>query len=574
MKVVLTTLNAKYIHTSLGLRYLREACRQAGREVAVREYSINQDGLTVLGDLCRDKPDVVAIGCYIWNRIQVESLVDSLRQVLPGVHIVLGGPEVGFTPAEALQAMPGADAVILGEGEQALPAWLDVLEGKQAASAIRGVAWREKGTVVVQGKPQAVAPLTLLPFPYVEEEMPALAGRILYYETSRGCPFSCQYCLSSAQQGVRYLPLPRVQEEIAFFMRHGVKQVKLVDRTFNAKREHFLPLWHWLASLEGEINFHFEIAAGLLTAEDLAFLATVPPGRFQLEIGVQSTYEPTLAEIQRRNHWPQLQQAVATLRRAGNMHLHLDLIAGLPREGWQQFRQSFNDVFALRPHMLQLGFLKLLPASGLRQQAREYGYRFLRRAPYTVLASDALAPAEVRQLRLVEEAVEQLYNAGRFRYALEYLLRCHQADAFACFAAIAAYWDEERLDLSAHGVRGWYGQLLRYAQRRLGADQAVQLREWLRLDALLSDGGQQRPPELNWNGAVWDEVKNAFWRDEARVRRYLPEYVFGSWRELKRKYQLEFLQLPGADGVVRPQGWLVRYDLPGGAVAGEVELDV
>ena len=224
MKVVLTTLNAKYIHTSLGLRYLRESSKALGHDVVFKEYSINQELLTIVGDICRERPDVVALGCYIWSRTLVEELVDSLKQVLPQSQIVLGGPEVGFTPQEALEAMPGADAVILGEGETVLPQWLEVCAGKRQAETVNGVAWRKEGRIVVQGGPQAQTDLAQLPFPYQEEEMASLQGRILYYETTRGCPFSCQYCLSSAQDGVRYLPLARIKEEVLFFLRHGVKQ--------------------------------------------------------------------------------------------------------------------------------------------------------------------------------------------------------------------------------------------------------------------------------------------------------------------------------------------------------------
>lgn len=573
MKVVLTTLNAKYIHTSLGLRYLRESSKALGHDVVFKEYSINQELLTIVGDICRERPDVVALGCYIWSRTLVEELVDSLKQVLPQSQIVLGGPEVGFTPQEALEAMPGADAVVLGEGETVLPQWLEVCAGKRQAETVNGVAWRKEGRIVVQGGPQAQTDLAQLPFPYQEEEMASLQGRILYYETTRGCPFSCQYCLSSAQDGVRYLPLARIKEEVLFFLRHGVKQIKFVDRTFNARKDHYRPLWSWLASLEGDINFHFEIAAGLLEQEDLDFLATVPVGRFQLEIGVQSTHEPTLEEIQRRNYWEKLQQAVSFLRRQNNMHLHLDLIVGLPYEGWGEFHRSFNEVFALRPHMLQMGFLKMLPASGLRQRAAVYQYRFLQKPPYTVLASNAMSAEEIRKLRLVEDIVEHVYNGGRFQQALNYLLACWQQDAFACFSSIAAYWDEERLDLAAMGVRGWYRNLLAYAQWRWGEEKQGVLREWLRLDALLSDGGQQRPPELNWNGSEWEGEKQAFWRDEEAVRQYIPEYAFGSWRELKRKYHLEFLFLPGPDGRVERHNWLVRYDLSEGSLAQEVQLD-
>lgn len=541
----MATLNAKYIHSSLALRCLKSSCRQACSELAVREYTINNEPLQVLGDIYRAAPDVLGLACYIWNVGATLDLAAMVKKVLPDTVVVLGGPEVTYGAGDVLAANPAVDYVIQGEGEAALAALLTALERGQGAQEVAGVAFR-RGETVVEGTPQVSGDLNALPFAYSQADMAELAGKIIYYESSRGCPYSCQYCLSGAAGGVRFLDVERVKRELDFFIANGVRQVKFVDRTFNARREHYLPILEFLAAKDCATNFHFEIAADILDSEVLAFLRQVPPGRFQFEIGVQSTHPPTLAAISRHNDWPRIVAAVGELRAAGNSHLHLDLIAGLPYEDFERFGKSFNDVYSLRPHMLQLGFLKLLKGSGLRRREREHGYVFMDGAPYEVLANRYISYGEIRRLKILEEMFGQLYNSGRFAATLDWLVGMRGGDAFGLYSELAAYWEERDLHLAAHSAKGLFGHLAGFCRAKW-PEQAALWSDLLKYDALAREGGTVRPEFLNWNGDAWQAEKNAFWRDEETVRRYLPGFVFTTWRELKKRYHLEVFahDIPG-----------------------------
>ncbi|SDF37304.1 Radical SAM superfamily enzyme YgiQ, UPF0313 family [Sporolituus thermophilus DSM 23256] len=540
VKVLLLTLNAKYIHSSLALRYLREYCRPVCADIVVKEYSINNGLLDILGDIYREKPGVIGMACYIWNIEMTLTLAGLIKKVLPDTAIVLGGPEVSYDPAEVMVSHAAVDYIVQGEGEETLYRLLCSLQSGKGVAQIEGLAYRHEGRVVVNGGPQIVHDLSCIPFPYSDEDMAQLADKIIYYESSRGCPFSCQYCLSSATTGVRFFPLERVYRDMEFFIRHDVKQVKFVDRTFNAKKEHYFPLWQFLARQNCRTNFHFEIAADILDDEVLAFLAQVPPGRFQFEIGVQSTYEPTLAEIKRRNDWSRIARNVLKLRSYANIHLHLDLIVGLPYETYERFGRSFNDLYALQPHMLQIGFLKLLKGSGIRQRAGQHGYVFMDTAPYQVLANNYLTYGEVRKLQILEEVFNQTYNSGRFPATLRWLVDCYSGDAFRLYGDLASYWEERGLNSFSHSAKSVFGYVAEFCRyHRLNDAICLQL---LKFDALAGEGGV-RPEFLPWNGDEWEQVKTRFWRDEATVRRYLPDYCFTSWREIKRNYHIEVFEI-------------------------------
>ncbi len=536
VKVVLTTLNAKYIHSSLALRSLAASCRQDGLDITVKEYTINNELLTILGDLWREKPSVVGLACYIWNTDLTLALVRLLKKVLPATTVVLGGPEVSYDSRQLMADNPEVDYIILGEGEETLAALLAALAVGKPVTGIAGLAWRNGG--IHASQPRVVASLDSLPFAYRDADMAELKDKIIYYETSRGCPFACRYCLSGATTGVRFLSGERVRRELAFFIAHGVKQVKFVDRTFNAKKAHYLPILHFLASRDTATNFHFEIAADLLDEAVLAFLRTVPPGRFQFEIGVQSTNPATLDAIERKNDWPRIVAGVGGLRAGGNSHLHLDLIAGLPYEDYRRFGESFNDVYRLRPDMLQLGFLKLLKGSGIRRQAADHGYIFADAAPYEVLANNYLAYADIRRLKIIEEVLNQTYNSGRFTATLAWLVAAWQDDAFAFYEALAVYWEEGDLHMTAHSGKG-LARILADFCRTVKPELAATVREFLKFDALLTDRGAVRPAFLPWDGEAWQAAKTAFWREEAIVRKYLPDYTFTSWRDVKNSFHLE-----------------------------------
>lgn len=537
MRVLLATLNAKYVHSAPALYSLRRYCLKVCPEIAVREYTINNELSVILGEIYREKPDVLGLACYIWNVDMTMALAGLVKKVLPGMVVILGGPEVSYDPVPVMEQHPAVDYIVQGEGEETLAALLADLGAGRVPQDIAGLAFR-RGDGVVAGCPQVVGDLASIPFPYDATDIAGLRGRIVYYESSRGCPYSCQYCLSSATAGVRFLPVKRVLAELAFFIAQGVRQVKFVDRTFNARRDHYLPIIEFLAAQDTDANFHLEIAADLLDGEALALFAAAPRGRFQLEIGVQSTHEQTLAAIRRHNDWPRLVANVEALKAAGNIHIHLDLIAGLPYEDYRRFGQSFNDVYALKPHMLQLGFLKMLKGSGIRGEARDHGYIYTDGAPYEVLANKYITYAEIRRLKILEEMFNQLYNSGRFPAILAWLVAERGGDAFALYEALAGYWEEHGLHLVAHSGANLVRHLDGFCRENL-PDRADLCRQFIKFDVLCGDRDAGQPDFLPWDGPEWAEAKTAFWRDETTVRRYLPDFVFTSWREIKKNYHLE-----------------------------------
>lgn len=533
MKVVVTTLNAKYIHSSLCLRYLEKYCQ--GRMAIERmEFTINQEKLFILRELYNARPDVVGFSSYIWNADDVLEIAEMLKSVLPEVTIVFGGPEVMYETAEFFEHHPFVDYLVLGEGEEAFASLLEALRDDRDVMIDGVIGRREGGKAVIQ----QIADLTTIPFPYDETDMAELGDKIIYYETSRGCPFSCRYCLSGGEMGVRFLPFERVQRELDFFIRHNVRQVKFVDRTFNAKKAHFMPILRYLLSVDCDTNFHFEVAADLLDDEVLELLVQMPKGRVQLEIGVQSTHLPTLREVRRVNHWDRIVYAVKTLQRAGNIHLHLDLIVGLPEEGYTRFGESFNDVYALQPEMLQIGFLKLLKGCGLERRASQYDYVAMKKAPYQVLAGRWLTYDEMRRLQLLEDVFEHLYNSGKMKYALAVLIRLYGKGAFAFYEALTEFWVANDLHRVAHKTKNLYAYVYHFCEEAM-PEHAVICREVLRFNELLLEKGNIRAEVLEVSELAYEEEKNAFWHEDETVRKYLPEFKFTTWRDLQSKYRIE-----------------------------------
>lgn len=537
MKIVLTTLNAKYSHSSLALRYLREYCRPSGN-IVIREFTINNRLLEILSQIYAEQPAVIGLACYIWNIGMTLELADLLKKVLPDTVIVLGGPEVSYNPAEIMADNKAVDYIVQGEGEETLYRLLDRLKTKSGTAGISNLTWRDRQSVVSTGGAGIIEELCRIPFPYHDEEMAVLKDKIIYYESSRGCPFACQYCLSSTTSGVRFLPVDRVIRDLSFFIKHNVRQVKFVDRTFNANKAHYLPLLKFIAAQDCRTNFHFEIAADLLDEESLSVLQTMPQGRVQLEIGVQSTHEPTLAKIKRKNNWKKIVDHVTKLRSFGNIHIHLDLIVGLPEEDYERFGRSFNDVYRLRPHMLQIGFLKLLKGSGIRCTAEEHRYIYMESAPYQVLGNQYLSYGEIRKLHLLEEVFEQIYNSGRFSYSLNCFIETHGKAAFAFYTQLTEFWEANQLHLVAHSAKALYGHLFDFCQNHLRMSRLL-CAELLKFDALMNDRGLIKPEMLDWNEAKWNEETTRFWRNTQLVQKYIPDYQFCTWRDLKRKYHIE-----------------------------------
>ncbi|MDF2571871.1 MAG: B12-binding domain/radical domain protein [Sporomusa sp.] len=543
MKVLLSTLNAKYIHSSLAMRYLASYCQDSGCSVTVREYTVNNGLLEILSDIYTCQADVIGLACYIWNIEASLELARLIKKVQPKAVVILGGPEVSYQPEDLLSAQEEVDYIILGEGEQTLKMLLAALSKGQNFKGIPGVAYRIEGAIIA-GQPQVVTNLDTIPFPYTDEDMSSLRDKILYYESSRGCPFSCQYCLSSATVGVRFLAQERIFSDLQFFVDHDVRQVKFVDRTFNARKEHYFPILKFLAAQTCRTNFHFEIAADIWDEEVLEFLHHVPPGRFQFEIGIQSTNEQTLAAINRHNHWSKIVENVSRVRDYGNIHLHLDLIVGLPHEDLAVLAKSFDDVYSLQPEMLQIGFLKLLKGSGIRKNAADHGYVYMDSAPYEVLSNNYLDYSQIRKIKILEDIFEQVYNSGRFKYSMSWLIALSGGGAFNFYYKLAYYWEQRGYHRVAHSAKTLYKHMAEFCA--VFYPSAVhEYQELLKFDALLSEQGTVRPEFLSWNqmnqasADKWAELKTAFWRDSDRVRRYLPNFMFTTWRELKKSAHIE-----------------------------------
>lgn len=536
MKVILTTLNAKYTHSSLALRYLKEYCKPVC-EVEIKEFSINNSILDILSQIYQTKPNTVGFACYIWNIEMTIKLVNLLKKVLPDITIICGGPEVSYQPEEFLRENESVDCIIQGEGEETLYHLLAQLKLGKRIEGIPALTYYNQKNEMVSSHPIVVENLDTIPFPYHDEEMAELKDKIIYYESSRGCPFSCQYCLSSATQGVRFFSINRVLDELRFFIRHDVRQVKFVDRTFNAKKSHYIQILKFLVGQNCKTNFHFEIAADLLDDEVLDVLALMPVGRVQLEIGVQSTNKVTLDKICRNNNWDKIVYNVMRILAFNNIHLHLDLIIGLPNEDYKSFQKSFNDVYNLKPHMLQIGFLKLLKGSGISLNRKKHEYVFMDTAPYQILSNKYMSYEEVRKLHILEEVFEQYYNSGRFRNATQLLIDLIDGNAFRFYDTLTEYWQERGFHLIAHTTKSLYKYLYEFCEEKY-PEKAELLKEILKFDALLSDKAGIRPDFLDWNEEKYNTKTSYFWREKV-AEKYLDQYKFTTWRDIKKKYHIE-----------------------------------
>ena len=419
MKISLVAINAKYIHSNLAVFCLEAYAKAHGLDVEKKEYTINHNADDVLAGIYTDNPDIVCFSCYIWNIAYVKEVIIELQKIRPQIQIWVGGPEVSYNATEFLTEMTGVSGVMRGEGEET---FMELCKCSfENLSQIKGITYRE-GECIVENADREPMNLDNLPFPYAN--LQELQHRILYYESSRGCPFSCSYCLSSVDKRLRFKTLKKVYEELEVFLENKVPQVKFVDRTFNAKKEHAMGVWRYIKEHDNGItNFHFEIAADLLSVEELELLASLRPGLVQLEIGVQSTNEETLKEVRRNTALTKIWENVDTLIGAGNCHVHLDLIAGLPYEDFVRFQQSFDEVYAHRPHQLQLGFLKVLKGSYMEEQKTVYESKFHERPPYEVLATKWITYDEILALKQVEEMVEVYYNSGQYKTVVKLLER-------------------------------------------------------------------------------------------------------------------------------------------------------
>ena len=462
MKIILAACNAKYIHSNLAVYDLQAYARQYQQHILLKEYTINQQKDEIMKDLYEEKPDVICFSCYIWNISFVKELAEDLKKVLPSVPFWAGGPEVSFDAEAFLAANPAFDGVMVGEGEET---FLELagyyVDHEKSLEQIRGIAFRKENQVLHNGW-REIMDLSKVPFPY--KDLQDFDHRIIYYESSRGCPFSCSYCLSSVDKKLRFRSLDLVRKELQFFLDHKVPQVKFVDRTFNCKHDHAMAIWKYIVEHDnGVTNFHFEIAADLLREEELELMATMRPGLIQLEIGVQSTNLQTLEAIRRKTDFSRICQIVERIHSFGNIHQHLDLIAGLPYEDYDSFHHSFNDVYALRPQQFQLGFLKVLKGSLMKQMEKEYGIVHKEKEPYEVLSTNWITYEDVLNLKKVENMVEVYYNSGQFENSLKYVETLFP-DSFTMYEALGRFYEQKGYDCISHNRLRRYEILLEFIE--------------------------------------------------------------------------------------------------------------
>ncbi|MGG1485318.1 B12-binding domain-containing radical SAM protein [Peribacillus castrilensis] len=502
MNIIISTLNAKYIHTSLSIRYLK-AYAQPDYDVQLAEYTIKDPIMNIVGDLYSKKPDVIGFSCYIWNIEETMKVVAMLKKINPELVIILGGPEVTYDVGEWLDQIPGADFIVIGEGEVTFKALLSEIEGSNDYKKIGGIAYRQDGKKIIQPQNGKVD-LKSLPSPYrLEEDRGDLSKRVTYIETSRGCPFSCQFCLSSIEVGVRYFDREKIKEDIRYLMANGAKTIKFVDRTFNISRSYAMEMFQFLIDehLPGVV-FQFEITADIMRPEVIQFLNdNAPAGLFRFEIGVQSTNDHTNDLVMRRQNFEKLTRTVTMVKDGQKIDQHLDLIAGLPEEDYHSFRKTFNDVFELRPEEMQLGFLKMLRGTGLRIRADEHQYIYSEHAPYEILGNNVLSFDDIVRIKQVEDVLEKYWNDHRMDHTTEYLVKTVFQSPFDFFQDFGTYWDEQGWSRIGHQLE----DLFRRLQQFLASRESAELKNIIGLMKLDYFMNQKYKPRKPWWEASLDK---------------------------------------------------------------------
>ena len=512
MKILLAACNAKYIHSNLAVYNLKSCSGEYSSSVVVKEYTINQIRDDILKDIYLEQPDVVCFSCYIWNISFVRELVPDLKKILPQVEFWAGGPEVSYDAVEFLKKNPAFFGVMVGEGEETFHelAGYYIERKPETLSGIRGVAFRDenKGRDIVHTGWRELMDLSKVPFAY--SNLTEFKNRIIYYESSRGCPFSCSYCLSSIDKKLRFRDIELVKKELQFFIDNKVPQVKFVDRTFNCKHDHAMAIWRYITEHDNGItNFHFEISADLLREEELALMKTMRPGLIQLEIGVQSTNPQTIKAIRRTMDFEKLKGIVEQIHGFGNIHQHLDLIAGLPYEGYESFHKSFCDVYALRPEQFQLGFLKVLKGSHMMEMTGEYQILYKDREPYEVLSTAWLTYGEILGLKMVESMVEVYYNSGQFKHTLVFLEQYFE-DPFRMYEALGRFYEKKGYSEISHSRMRRYEILMEFAGEQKEIPLEV-LSDVMLLDLYLRENLKSRPSfasdQKPYERLIWDYRK-------------------------------------------------------------------
>lgn len=506
MKILLVACNAKYIHSNLAVYDLQAYASDYADHIVLKEYTINQQKDDIMRDIYLEHPDVVCVSCYIWNLSFVKELMADLIKILPGVDFWAGGPEVSYDAEKFLTENSEFKGVMVGEGEETFKelAGYYVEKNPQDLKDMTGICYRDGDQIIHNGWRQI---MDLSSIPFIYKDLSEFKNRIIYYESSRGCPFSCSYCLSSIDKKLRFRDTETVKKELQFFIDNKVPQVKFVDRTFNCKHDHAMAIWKYINEHDnGVTNFHFEISADLLREEELQEMSTMRPGLIQLEIGVQSTNPDTIKAIHRTMDFEKLKGIVDRIHSFGNIHQHLDLIAGLPYEDYDSFRHSFNDVYALKPQQLQLGFLKVLKGSHMMEMCKEYGIVYKTQEPYEVLSTKWLDYDHVLKLKTVENMVEVYYNSGQFQNTLEYLENFFQ-DAFSIYERLGSFYMEKGYGDVSHTRMRRYEILLEFLEDvpEISMDQ---VKDQMVYDLYLRENLKSRPgfarDQKPFERQVWD----------------------------------------------------------------------
>ena len=537
MKLLLTAVNAKYIHSNPAIYSLQKFAAayapEYGADVELAEFTINHYADDILQEIYRRRPDVVAVSCYIWNLQIIEQVLEDLPRVLPDVQIWAGGPEVSYDAPRFLKKHSCITGVMTGEGEETFLELLEYYHGEKQLEEIRGITWRNSRQEIMVNPVRPLLDMNRIPFLY--DELDDFEHRIIYYESSRGCPFSCSYCLSSIDKSVRFRDAQTVVRELQFFLDRKVPQVKFVDRTFNCRHSHALTIWNYIKEHDNGItNFHFEIAADLLNEEELTLLNTMRPGLVQLEIGVQSTNTKTINAIDRVMDFSHLSRVVKRVQSGKNIHQHLDLIAGLPWEDFDSFRKSFNDVYHLYPDQLQLGFLKVLKGSKMQEKAEEYGLIYHSEPVYEVFYTKWISYQEILELKQIEDMVEIYYNSGQFSNTIRYLER-EFTDPFAMYQQMSAFY----------GRKNWWGQSHSRMQRLEMLREFIHsisentvYDELLLFDLYLRENSKSRP---KWAPDLQNEKKQFldWFRKEEQEHQLMKGYEGYSARQMMNMVHLE-----------------------------------
>lgn len=506
MKILLVACNAKYIHSNLAVYDLQAYASDYADHIVLKEYTINQQKDDIMRDIYLEHPDVVCVSCYIWNLSFVKELMADLIKILPGADFWAGGPEVSYDAEKFLTENSEFKGVMVGEGEETFKelAGYYVEKNPQNLKDMTGICYRDGDQIIHNGWRQI---MDLSSIPFIYKDLSEFKNRIIYYESSRGCPFSCSYCLSSIDKKLRFRDTETVKKELQFFIDNKVPQVKFVDRTFNCKHDHAMAIWKYINEHDnGVTNFHFEISADLLREEELQEMSTMHPGLIQLEIGVQSTNPDTIKAIHRTMDFEKLKGIVDRIHSFGNIHQHLDLIAGLPYEDYDSFRHSFNDVYALKPQQLQLGFLKVLKGSHMMEMCKEYGIVYKTQEPYEVLSTKWLDYDHVLKLKTVENMVEVYYNSGQFQNTLEYLENFFQ-DAFSIYERLGSFYMEKGYGDVSHTRMRRYEILLEFLEDvpEISMDQ---VKDQMVYDLYLRENLKSRPgfarDQKPFERQVWD----------------------------------------------------------------------